>query len=408
MEGIEGLESDDVASIKDGSFCGMKITSTTTVSDVGIIKQPIIVATIQSLSARLKDPRTKGPLMHWLRNVCKLVMVDETQAVGTMQWEEVLNEVGAPYRICLSATPRRTDGATLKIFAASGPLLYDTSAEVQIANGRLCELDIQYHPFDHKLYNDNDSDLNYPEIYQSCIVSNDQRNDFIANKTLELLEEERFVLILIQMIDHGHIIKEALIKNGLESTDVNFIWGDTPTKIRNQVIDDFRQGKFKVLIGSTIADAGLDIKLISGVILAGAGNSDITLIQRIGRGARNCDYNSILGYEPKFIRDNNGKKVTTIIDVLDNNVAFFKKQAKNRYYNARTEFGADRVHIVGATASIFKAKSKKTASLKDVDQEKAMQDMFAVFNNIDTVNQKENKEEVVDSNMSNFLNAFKR
>ncbi|MGL5712609.1 MAG: DEAD/DEAH box helicase family protein, partial [Paraclostridium sp.] len=75
IAGIEGITSDDVVSIKDGMFCGMKITASTIREDVGNISQPIIVATIQSLSARLKDERTKGSLLYWLRNVCKFVMV---------------------------------------------------------------------------------------------------------------------------------------------------------------------------------------------------------------------------------------------------------------------------------------------------------------------------------------------
>ncbi|MGL5712607.1 MAG: DEAD/DEAH box helicase [Paraclostridium sp.] len=304
----------------------------------------------------------------------------------------------------MSATPRRSDGGTLKIFAASGPLLYDTTADIQISKGRLCDLDIQYHLFDHGLYNDNDSDLIYSEVYQSCIVNNENRNNLIARKTFELLEEERFVLILIQIIDHGFAVKEALINNGLDAEDVRFIWGDTPDKIRNQAIEEFRQGKFKVFIGSTIADAGLDIKIISGVILAGAGNSDITLIQRIGRGARNCDYESILGYTPKFMIDNNGKKKTTVIDILDTNVAFFKKQAKNRFYNARDEFGDNRVRIVGADQSIFRHRSKKKDNYNNVEQDNALRDMFSVFDNVD---KEINSNDTTDVKIKSFVDMFK-
>lgn len=407
--GIEGITIDDIAQIKDGWFGETKLSSTTTIDDVNPITQPIMVATIQSLSARLKDERTRPHLLDWLKNVCKFVMVDETQAVGTQIWDDVLNEIGAPYRICLSATPRRTDGATLKIHAVSGPLLFDTSAEVQIIKGRLCELDIQYHPFDHKIYNDNDSDLNYSEVYSSFIVNNESRNRFIIERTLDLLEEERFVLILVQAIEHGHILKEMLLQSNLGPDDVKFIWGDTPNKIRNEVIENFRQGKLRVMIGSTIADAGLDIKLVSGVILAGAGNSDITLIQRIGRGARNCDYESILGYTPKFISDNDGKKVTTVIDILDVNIAFFKKQAKNRYYNAREEFGVDRVHIVGADSSIFRYRSKKQEDIKDISDSFAQLEMIKQFED-----SKDNNEEYKNAKTNNgnkkiddFINLFR-
>lgn len=334
-------------------------------------------------------------------------MVDETQAVGTAVWDEVLSLIGAPYRVFLSATPKRVDGATLKIFAYAGPLAFDTSADEQIAKGRLCELDIQYWPFDHQMYNDNDTELVYNEVYQDCIVNNKARNKFIVERTLELLDEERQVLVLIQYIEHGHLLKEMFLENGLETGDVRFIWGDTPDKLRQEAINGFRENKYKVLIGSTVADAGLNIPSIAGVVLAGAGNSDITHIQRIGRGSRTFDYEKNFGYVPKFIRDANGVKITRVIDILDHNIAFFKKQAKNRYYNASEEFGVDRVHIVGADRSIFRYRTKAKQDLSKVNDEKAMQDMFSAFKGID---KESTNNVVVDKNkaVDDFLSAWKR
>lgn len=364
--GVEGLSPSEVAQIKDGWFGSINLRKNTNFTKEDVLNalegKKVIVATIQSIDARLKDPRTKGPLIYWLNHVCKLVMADECQATGTKIWDDVLTQIRAPYRIFLSATPRRTDGSTLKLMAYSGPIIYTTSAEEQIEKGRLCDLDIQYHKFDHKMFNDDDTGLEYAEMYKYCIAENLDRNKFIIQKTLEMLEEERFVLVLVQFIDHGTILKQMFIEEGIDPTEVAFVWGDTPDKIRNKVISDFRLGKYKVVIGSTIFDAGVNVPTISGVVLAGAGNSDITLIQRIGRGARNCDYEKILGYQPLFMKNNNGVKITRVIDFIDHNIKFFNKQSKNRYYNARKEFGVDRVHIVGGDGSEFKARKKSTSS----------------------------------------------
>lgn len=410
-EGIDGLEDGDIAQIKDGWFGGINLRKTDSfdyediLSELG--KRKIVVATIQSLKARLEDQRTSMALRTWLKDYCKFLMVDETQAVGTAVWDEVLALIEAPYRVFLSATPKRVDGATLKIFAYAGPLVFDTSADEQIAKGRLCELDIQYWPFDHQMYNDNDTELVYNEIYQECIVNNTARNRFIVERTLEMLDEERQVLVLIQYIEHGHLLKEMFLENGLEASDIRFIWGDTPDKLRQEAINGFRRNEFKVLIGSTVADAGLNIPSISGVVLAGAGNSDITHIQRIGRGSRTFDYEKNFGFIPRFIRDAGGVKITRVIDILDHNIAFFKKQAKNRYYNASEEFGADRVHIVGADRSIFRYRSKAKQDLSKVDDEKAINDMFSAFKGIDREqieNTKSDKNDAVDD----FLSAWKR
>lgn len=335
-----------VETIKDGKFCGQKPSD----PEIFPIEAPVIVATIQSLHARLQDERTRDVLLHWLQNTCKFIMVDECQAVGTRIWDDVLHECNAPYRILLSATPRRTDGATLKLMADSGSILYTTSAEKQIEQGRLCELDIFYHVYDHKVFNDEDSNLEYAECYKTFIVENEDRNrTMIVQPTLDMIHEGRHALVLIQQIEHGHILKRMFLEAGLEENDIRFVWGETSDKERQSAIKDFRTGDFKVMIGSTIFDAGVNIPIISGVVLGGAGNSDITLIQRIGRGARNFDYQAALGYVPDFVKNNDGKKVTKIIDIIDKNVKFFHKQSVNRYKNAAEEFGDSRVHIAGGT-----------------------------------------------------------
>lgn len=382
-DGIKGIKKADVIQIKDGWFGDTKIISTTKESDVKPLKAPIIVATIQSLNARLKDPRTKSHLIHWLHDVCKFVMVDETQAVGTAIWDEVLSECWAPYRVFLSATPRRTDGATIKIEAYSGQWLFSTTAAEQIEKGRLCELDINYQVYNQKLYNEDDVDISYADMYRMCIVENDERNEeMVVKPTLEMISEGRHVLVLVQFIDHGAILQRMFLEAGLEPGDVRFIWGETPDKIRTTAIKEFRKGEFKVMIGSTIFDAGVNIPVISGVVMAGAGNSDITLIQRIGRGARNADYEEILGYLPEFMQKNHGQKITKVYDVIDTNSKFFHKQSKNRYYNAREEFGADRVHIIGGDNSALKKTTKRSREHKqNVDQLSAQLSMLNEFAN---------------------------
>lgn len=362
LNGIDGL--DDVESIKDGWFGHQKISKDT--REVKPLSAPVVVATIQSLHSRLSDPRTAAVLKDWLNHTCKFVMVDECQAVGSKMWDEVLKEIWAPYRIMLSATPRRTDGATIKIRAASGPVLFETNAETQIAKGRLCEIDVRMVKFDHELYNENDSDLEYDVYYKSCIVYNEKRNKLLCDLTQELVNEDRNVLVLVVAIDHGKILREMLLKRGYSEDDIRMVWGDTPNKKRQAAIEDFRAGKYKILIGSTIFDAGANIPGIAGVVLAGAGAADITLIQRIGRAARNCDYQKAFGRIPKFMKGLD-KKQSIIYDILDVNAKFFRKQSRLRFQNASDEFGKERVHLINATLKDLKSPSAYTKNPSQIN-----------------------------------------
>lgn len=347
VEGIVGLEEKDVGEVKDGIFGNTKITSTTTIEDIPDLDQPVMVATIQSLDAKLKDPRTRKKLKEWLKGV-EFLMVDETQSIGTRTWDDVLDNVYAPYRVLLSATPKRTDGATIKIFARGGELAFFTTAEEQIEKGRLSEVEIIYKVYDHKLYNQGDDSIVYHEAYSEWISNNEERNvEFVVKPALEMVAEGRHVLVLFQFIEHGEILRDLLIQHGLAEDEVRFIYGETPDKVRRNAIKEFRKGNFKVLVGSTIFDAGVNIPLISGIVMAGAGNSEITLVQRIGRGVRNADYEELLGYMPEFMLETDGDKVAKIIDVYDTNVKFFENQARNRYNTAKGEFGPSRVRVEG-------------------------------------------------------------
>lgn len=402
---IDNIDESKIHQVKDGIFGTIKIKKDTQTSDIPELDSHIIVATVQSLHSRLNDPRTGPILKRWLQDKCKFVMIDECQAMGTKQWDEVLNACNAPLRFALSATPRRTDGGVLKIHAQTGDTIFFTTAEEQIAKGRLCELDIQYHMFDHGLYNEKDSDIQYQEAYAEWIVNNEKRNEFVVNQVKSLLDEDRLTLLLINFIEHGFVLTEELVKAGISREDIRFVYGETKDAIRTAAIKEFRKGKFKVLIGSTIFDAGVNIPSISGVVIAGAGNSDITLIQKIGRGARNVDFEKELGYIPDFMIGKD-KKVTKVIDIYDTNVKFFNKQAKNRFENASLEFGESRVKIVGASERIInKQRNKSITSEQGIDAQMKLLNSFS----LDDVIKPENRDNIqVTKSQQNLFNMFKR
>ena len=402
---IDNIDESKIHQIKDGVFGTMKIKKDTLASDIPELDSHIIVATVQSLHSRLNDPRTGPILKRWLQDKCKFVMIDECQAMGTKQWDEVLDNCNAPLRFALSATPRRTDGGVLKIHAQTGDTIFFTTAEEQIAKGRLCELDIQYHIFDHGLYNDRDSDVQYQDAYSEWIVNNEKRNAFIVNQVKSLLDEDRLTLLLINFIEHGHVLTEELVNAGIAREDIRFVYGETKDAVRTAAIKEFRKGEFKVLIGSTIFDAGVNIPSISGVVIAGAGNSDITLIQKIGRGARNVDFEKELGYIPEFMIGKD-KKVTKVVDIYDTNVKFFNKQAKNRFENASLEFGESRVKIIGGVGEV--AKRKRVANVTSKQATEAQINLLNSFGLEDMINSNNNNNVKATDSQQNLFNMFKR
>lgn len=68
--------------------------------------------------------------------------------------------------------------------------------------------------------------------------------------------------------------------------DARYVTSETHVKERAQILDDFRQGKFSILVNCGIYTEGTDIPNIDCVVLARPTKSRNLLVQMIGRGMR--------------------------------------------------------------------------------------------------------------------------
>lgn len=290
--------------------------------------------------------------------------------------------------------------------ARSGDISFTTTAEAQIEKGRLSEVEIISQIYDHKLYNESDNSIPYNEAYAAWIVLNEDRNrDFVIKPALEMVREGRHVLVLFQFIAHGELLRDMFYAAGIPESDVRFIYGQTKNEVRKRAITEFRKGEFKILIGSTIFDAGVNIPIISGMVLAGAGNSDITLIQRIGRSVRTYDYEDEFGDFPEFVKSTDGIKVAKVIDVYDINVKFFENQARNRYNIARGEFGAKRVSVIGKITRASKVKSLDP-SLSFEEAERRLEEMGSSMGAIQSDLEFRPEDDILNCNIDDVMSAF--
>ena len=110
--------------------------------------------------------------------------------------------------------------------------------------------------------------------------------------------------MLIKIVEHGEILLDLISKHTeiktftqkiinkrgneveVEVKNVEFLSGKDKFEKRQAVIAAAREGKVDILIGSTIADEGLDVPTLSALILAGAGKSSTRAFQRVGRVLR--------------------------------------------------------------------------------------------------------------------------
>lgn len=243
----------------------------------------------------------------------ELVVWDEVHRVACDMAYEVSEMIpNAPYWVGLSASPWRDDNADLMIEAIIGPVVYKISASELIRQGYLVPPIIRMAKIQPVA-----TTGTYHQLYRVNVVDNIFRNNVIVEDAISLVEQGFPTLILVKQIKHGKILQKMLKER---FGPVEFISGTDYTEKRNSTIKQMREGEIDLLIASTIADEGLDIKRLGAVILAGGGKSSTRALQRIGR----------------VIRPHENKTHAVVIDYADQ-CDYLKDQAEARKKIYKTE-----------------------------------------------------------------------
>jgi superfamily II DNA or RNA helicase len=122
------------------------------------------------------------------------------------------------------------------------------------------------------------------------------------------------IMILCKMIKHCEYFLENI-------KDSQLIYGQTEDDIRQDTLQNFKEGKFKVLIGNLkIFNKGINLKNLEVLINAAGNAGDVTTVQTIGR----------------VLRKNPGKENAYYIDFIDRGEYLFK-HSKSRMQSLKDE-----------------------------------------------------------------------
>lgn len=207
---------------------------------------------------------------------------------------EILSKylINSRFRLGFSATPRRDDGNDNLIYANTGQVVYKLNAKNLIAKNVLVNpIAIFYKYKSESVVTDN-----WQSEYEEGLVNNLKRNHIIIKLANDYAKEGKQVMILSTRIKHCEYLQNII-------EDSKLIFGKTDDKIRYDVLEDFKEGKFKILIGNIkIFNKGLNIKNLNVVINAAGNLGEVITIQTIGRA----------------LRKSPGKKEALYLDFIDN------------------------------------------------------------------------------------------
>jgi superfamily II DNA or RNA helicase len=249
------------------------------------------------------------------------ILVSNCQHSSSGTYVETMTLAKNAYiRFGFSATPYRDTSVDNILTAYSGKLICNITASELIRQGFLIRPKIymiesagdENYKFVKKTYN---------KVYEDHIINNENRNELIRDCAIRLIERSKTVLITVTRIIHGETIYKLLEDAGI--TSLAFIRGECSKETRKDLLNKVRQKQLKIIIGTSLADEGLDLPALDAVILAGGGKSLIKALQRVGRALRKYP----------------GKTEAVVIDFYDK-VRYLSGHSKKRIriYESEPEF----------------------------------------------------------------------
>lgn len=258
-----GILEEEIGLIGDGGFS---------------VGKWITVSTPTSLKSHIGTPEIQFMLNKWDVLIC-----DEAHHLAADTFFEVVGNIPSFWRFGLSGTPLdRSDGADMKLLAQTGPVIYEVSNKLLVERGISVPPHVEMIKITDPVLPL--SGMGWREVHTKGIVENTTLNDTVVTKAIEHSQNNKQVLILVEQIKHGDIIYKKLYASKCKNFE--FITGKESTDTRTQALDDFKIGKIRILIATSILDEGIDVPNIDVLILAAGGKAKIRLLQRAGRGLR--------------------------------------------------------------------------------------------------------------------------
>jgi len=266
--------------------------------------KPLTVSTYDSAYLRVDE----------LGNRFGLIVFDEVHHLPSVGFRHIAEMFAAPYRMGLTATYEREDGLHLEVPRLVGGKVYELAVQ-DLAGRHLSEYDLERIYVDltpeekaeydekRKVFADylarRRMVLRTPEDFTHFIM----RTGRDPEAREALLARNRAMDIALNSKSKVEALKKILLVNPSDSTIiftqhnklVHRIARDllipcithmTPKDERTEILDSFRDGKYRLVVTSKVLDEGVDVPdATRAIILSGTGSSR-EFIQRLGRVLR--------------------------------------------------------------------------------------------------------------------------
>jgi len=231
--------------------------------------EPVTVGSVQTMM-------TEKRLSRFPKDHFKTVIVDEAHHVAAQSYQNVLTHFDAAKVLGVTATPDRGDMKDLSEYFES--LAYEYSLRDAVMQGYLSKIRVQTMP------------LNIDMSAVKVSLGDFQINDIghalepyledIADEMVKVCKD-RHTVVFLPLVSISQEFRDILNRKGFRAAEVN---GNS--KNRDEILEEFSQGKFNVLCNSMLLTEGWDCPIVDCIVVLRPTRVRSLYCQMVGRGTR--------------------------------------------------------------------------------------------------------------------------
>lgn len=272
------------------------------VGDGAFRVEPVTVALIQSLS------KWHHKKIRSFTDSFGTVILDEAHHVPAKTFAKVLGCCRSRYRFGLTATPEREDGLTPLLEHHFGPVLHQVTHEELIQAGALVPPLVRLVESQWRIGRGTKTD--HVSVL-NALHKDRERTDLVVRCAKALVDEGRPTLVLTGRVSHAEQVARQLVAAGVPAEPMT---GDTESAQRRATLRGIEDGRLKCIVATSLADEGLDLPCLSGLVLAAPSRNLSRTEQRVGRVMRPLE----------------GKPTPVVVDIVDHHERYMRDAFASR------------------------------------------------------------------------------
>jgi superfamily II DNA or RNA helicase len=246
----------------------------------------------------------------YLGNKFEFLIFDEVHHLGSDKYSLIGEQFVSPFRLGLTATIEREDNKHVNIYKLIGNVIYkkdfyELSQQKHLARFKLNKIKVNMLPQEIVRYNKTlyeykqllkESKIYYPIRLERLIILsaanvNLRKALLLRNEALDIALNSQAKIIELERILENHQSEKIIIftvhtKLAYSISNrflIPVITHKTKNEERNEILDKFKKGRYRVIVTTKVLDEGTDVPDANmGIILSGTG-SKREFIQRLGR-----------------------------------------------------------------------------------------------------------------------------